>query len=204
MSAGEATPAHDYVLHDHAHGLDFEPLAWHQHAHDGPGHSGVQHTHAHRHVRPGAVPAPVPSRSIALACGHPEGPATLHRDERTAWCPSCEADVGVTHLSEPPPNPYRSAEAIRAHIDRDWQPVLLDLIELEQAGALAGIRAIVAWRKRIVAGEVPALPSVTEPAMKMARWHGNGGLAAAAALLAAEIDRQEANRGDDNGQPEGT
>lgn len=70
-----------------------------------------------------------------------------------------------------------------------WHPVLLDLIELDEAGALDGIRAIIAWRKRIVAGEVPALPSVTEPAMAMARWHGADGLAAAAALLAASIDR---------------
>lgn len=35
------------------------------------------------------------SRNIALACGHPEGLATLHRDEQTAGCPVCEKNVRV-------------------------------------------------------------------------------------------------------------
>ena len=39
------------------------------------------------------------SRNIALACEHPEGLATLHRDEKTAWCPVCEANVEVRHLT---------------------------------------------------------------------------------------------------------
>lgn len=43
----------------------------------------------------------IPGRDIALACEHPEGLATLHRDEQTAWCPVCEADVNVTKICEP-------------------------------------------------------------------------------------------------------
>lgn len=40
----------------------------------------------------------VPARNIELACEHPEGLATLHRDEESAWCPVCEADVKVAHI----------------------------------------------------------------------------------------------------------
>lgn len=39
------------------------------------------------------------SRDIALACGHPEALATLHRDERMAWCPVCEKSVQVFAVS---------------------------------------------------------------------------------------------------------
>jgi hypothetical protein len=46
---------------------------------------------------------PAPGRNITLACGHPEGLATLHRpgyeddqEPLTAWCPVCEADVDVS------------------------------------------------------------------------------------------------------------
>ena len=39
------------------------------------------------------------SRNIALACEHPEALATLHQGEKTAWCPVCEADVEVRHLT---------------------------------------------------------------------------------------------------------
>jgi hypothetical protein len=35
-------------------------------------------------------------RDITLACGHDEALATLHRDELTAWCPLCGADVQVS------------------------------------------------------------------------------------------------------------
>jgi hypothetical protein len=38
------------------------------------------------------------SRNIALECGHPEGLATLHQDELTAWCPVCESDVSVAKV----------------------------------------------------------------------------------------------------------
>lgn len=40
------------------------------------------------------------ARYIFLACGHPEGLATLHQDEETAWCPVCELDVDVTKPDE--------------------------------------------------------------------------------------------------------
>lgn len=43
---------------------------------------------------------PVPGRNIVLACGHPEGLATLRRDEETAWCPVCEADMEVTKTDD--------------------------------------------------------------------------------------------------------
>ena len=39
-------------------------------------------------------------RNIALACGHAESLAQLHRDEQTAWCPLCEADVQVGILPD--------------------------------------------------------------------------------------------------------
>lgn len=101
--------------------------------------------------------------------------------------------TGGTTVNDPYDN-SKDDKAVLARLQTEtgpapWEPILLDLIELDEAGVLGGIRAIIAWRKRIAAGEVPALPSVTEPAMAMARWHGADGLAAAAALLAAEIDR---------------
>ena len=40
-------------------------------------------------------------RNIILACGHPEGLATLARDELTAWCPVCEIRVEVSKTGEP-------------------------------------------------------------------------------------------------------
>lgn len=40
------------------------------------------------------------SRNVALACGHDEALATLHRDESTAWCPLCKADVEVSKTME--------------------------------------------------------------------------------------------------------
>lgn len=43
--------------------------------------------------------ASLPSRNIALACGHEEGLATLAHDRQTAWCPVCEARVDVGNLN---------------------------------------------------------------------------------------------------------
>jgi hypothetical protein len=52
------------------------------------------------------------SRNIALACEHPEGLATLHQDEKTAWCPVCEADVEVRHLT---PEEFRAVLKEEGH-----------------------------------------------------------------------------------------
>ncbi len=74
------------------------------------------------------------------------------------WMPATEADVA----------------GIRSHIDRHWQPLIFDLMELDRAGALGGIRAIVGERLRQVRGDDP---------------DGVDGRAVQAAYLAAEIDR---------------
>lgn len=97
-----------------------------------------------------------------------------------------------THILQ---NPYRSGDGgwIADRIDREWTPVLQDLLELEAAGALGGIRAIIAERLRQVRGgrteierqhfreildDLAGLPGMT-----------------LAALLAAEIDRQQPGGG---------
>lgn len=82
-----------------------------------------------------------------------------------------------------------------------WRPALVvfELMELEEAGALGGIRAIIAERLRQVrAGE----PLPEPPWLLLGRVHGMTGQqhAESAALLAAEIDRQETGRGDGDGQ----
>lgn len=187
------------------------------------------------------------SRNIALACGHPEGSATLHRDERTAWCPSCEADVSVTHLPDGAsgatrPGPWQlthhmtiemgnlcgkpqtrneRASSDWAQVDctdclalkspNSWRPALVfELMELDRAGALVGIRAVVAERLRQVRGEAIMPDEADMPyaafdlvkgQVRLSMAERDAHLTAfAAALLAAEIDRQGTGRGDGNGQ----
>jgi hypothetical protein len=83
-------------------------------------------------------------------------------------------------------NPYRGADAAVSRIESNWQPVLLDLVELEETGALAGIRAIIAERL----GQVrTGSADIADPARLAAECINSGNHAWTAALLAAEIDR---------------
>jgi hypothetical protein len=78
---------------------------------------------------------------------------------------------------------------------REWHELLDQLIELEAAGALDGIRAVVAERLALVRRPGPFDPG-RDPAVAAreilrdpANWAGR--LSLAAALLAAEIDRKD-------------
>lgn len=90
---------------------------------------------------------------------------------------------------------------------RSWTPLLLDLIELDEAGALGGIRAVIAERLRHVREGLPVndddphylLHLVQGSCRSVIEYGGHPGedrkiLAEAAALLAAEIDRQQQDR----------
>lgn len=74
-----------------------------------------------------------------------------------------------------------------------WQPVLLDLVDLDEHGALDGIRAAAQARLALARGQVP-LPDgdLVTAAMMLQAAEGVGSrlerLALAAALLAAEMD----------------
>lgn len=72
-----------------------------------------------------------------------------------------------------------------------WTPLLQDLLELDRAGALAGIRAIIAERLRQVRED---LIRDAVPHRMAGTALGHGEYARAAALLAAEIDRQQENQ----------
>lgn len=99
-------------------------------------------------------------------------------------------------------NPYRSGDggATADRIEREWTPLLHDLLELEEAGALSGIRAIVAERLNQVRTDAikDAIP-FRLAWYRMDKHHGMGeyldDVIAAAALLAAEIDRRQAGTG---------
>ena len=76
------------------------------------------------------------------------------------WMPATESEVA----------------GIRSHIDQHWQPVILDLIELDSAGALAGIRAVIAERLRQVRGEAQMpdeadMPYAAFDTIKIGRAH---------------------------------
>ena len=77
---------------------------------------------------------------------------------------------------------------VQAAVPAAWTPVLQDLLDLDRAGALPGILAIIAERGRMVRDgwehDVPARVAGFALAA--------GDYPAAAAMLAAEIDRQEA------------
>ena len=100
------------------------------------------------------MPEHVPGRNIVLACGHPEGLATLHRGEVTAWCPVCAADVEVVKFSVGDLISYRPAhegvEPHRAHVERveDRGLIVLD----EQPGM--PLTHLVTWDR--VIGRVDA------------------------------------------------
>lgn len=117
--------------------------------------------------------------------------ADLHEDVADPSQPH-EHD-GVTHAHA---NPFRSGDGgyTADRIGREWTPLLQDLLELEAAGALGGIRAIIAERLRQVreSGQDwhPVVGALETARMLMP----DAGLLEApriAALLAAEIDRLE-------------
>jgi hypothetical protein len=66
-----------------------------------------------------------------------------------------------------------------------WTPLLKDLLDLDRAGALGGIRAVIAERLRMVREQDADSGWVAEAAAQMVA----GNLVLAAAALAAEIDR---------------
>ena len=101
------------------------------------------------------------------------------------------------------------AAAIHRHFNDVWLPVFLELAELDTAGALGGIRAIIAERLRQVRSGHAHLDQWGDMAMTVqdgyarsahaelgALLAGNSQAspAVAAALLAAEIDRLAGDR----------
>lgn len=74
---------------------------------------------------------------------------------------------------------------------RDWHALLDDLTELEGAGALVGIRAIVA--ERLLQVRATGSPEIPRPD-GIASLVDAGAYGIAAALLAAEIDRADTGR----------
>jgi len=86
------------------------------------------------------------------------------------------------------------AAAIHSYIDTHWLPIIMDLTALDTAGALGGIRAIITERLRQVRDGAPVerdryLTHGELVAYAHRRMH-LGKIRQAAALLAAEIDRQ--------------
>ncbi len=72
----------------------------------------------------------------------------------------------------------------------EWHALQDDLLALNAAGALGGIRAIVAERQAAAPGPVAGLPNDLPTRAKY--YLAKGDYARAAALLAAELDRQAA------------
>jgi hypothetical protein len=84
---------------------------------------------------------------------------------------------------------------------RAWQPVLMDLAELDEAGALAGVRAIIAERLRQVREGQQLHEFLITCAMALIAGQdrvmpARDRYANAAALLAAVIDSTEHETGD--------
>ena len=118
-----------------------------------------------------------------------ETPAAGIDDEREqlppmppGWMPATESQVA----------------GIASYIDQHWQPIILDLIELDSAGALGGIRAIITERlAQVRAGDPGQLARSAAVALSRlytadgGRPGANMPLATCAAMLAAEIDRLE-------------
>jgi hypothetical protein len=89
----------------------------------------------------------------------------------------------VADASQPP----RGADGpeVRAY----WDALHRDLAELELRGALAGIRAVIA--ERLGQMRTGSADGVADPVRLAGEAARGGNYAWAAALLAAEIDRQE-------------
>jgi len=75
------------------------------------------------------------------------------------------------------------AASLHGYIDTHWLPIILDLTALDTAGALGGIRAIIAERLRQVRAGGPVMP---EP--PWAAEMGADGYAKTGATAAAWID----------------
>ena len=85
------------------------------------------------------------------------------------------------------------------HSIRSWTPLLQDLLELDRAGALDGICAVIQARLALARGQVP-MPEGDLVTASMMLQAAEGitprleRLVLATALLAAEIDRQQENQ----------